>query len=89
MMSGTSLDSIDACLLNIYEDLTFDIIGNYSLAYPKTVKLKLFDLANNNGSVSDVCFMNFVVGNLFADCANNLLKKVHYKNENSYQYTAH
>ena len=75
MMSGTSIDSIDACLLRIFDNLTFEIIGSYSLEYPKDVRNKLFDLANNRGSVSDVCFMNFVVGNLFAQAAKGVLKK--------------
>ncbi len=76
IMSGTSVDAIDACLLKIYDkDLSFKIIDNYSLEYPEQVREKLLNLANNNGNVSDVCFMNFVIGELFAKCANLLLKK--------------
>ena len=40
MMSGTSLDSIDACLLKIYDNLTFEIMNNYSLEYPKEIRDK-------------------------------------------------
>ncbi len=75
LMSGTSLDSIDACLLKIYEDLSFKIIDSYTLNYPDIVRKKLLDLANNKGKVSDVCYMNFVTGELFAKCVNLLLKK--------------
>ncbi|MCD7740216.1 MAG: anhydro-N-acetylmuramic acid kinase [Candidatus Gastranaerophilales bacterium] len=82
MMSGTSVDAIDACLLRIYEDLSFKIIDNYSLSYPDEVRKKLIDLANNNGNVSDVCFMNFVTGELFAKCACLLLKKSGMKSKN-------
>ena len=73
------MDSIDACLLNIYEDLSFKIIDSYSLDYPKSVKNILLSLANNEGSVSDVCFMNFAVGELFAKCANALIAKTKIK----------
>ena len=75
MMSGTSLDSIDACLLKIFDDLSFEIIESYSLEYPTETRKKLLQIANNNGNIQDVCFLNFVVGELFAKAANNLLKK--------------
>lgn len=75
MMSGTSLDSIDACLLKIFDDLSFEIIDDFSLDYPVNIRKKLFELANGLGSVKDVCFMNFVVGELFAKTANLLIEK--------------
>ncbi len=81
MMSGTSLDSIDACLLRIYDNLKFEVLDSYSLNYPEEVRNKLLQLANNNADVKDVCFMNFAVGNLFAECANKLLKKSGHKSE--------
>ena len=75
MMSGTSLDGIDACLVKIGSDFSVEIIDSYSLDYPTEIKEKLLSLANNNGDVKDVCFLNFVVGELFAQCANFLLNK--------------
>lgn len=75
MMSGTSLDSIDACLIKIYDNLKFEVIDSYSLDYPSEIRNKLLMLANNKGDVKDVCFMNFIVGDLFAQCANKLLQK--------------
>ena len=36
LMSGTSVDSIDACLFKLNtQDLSFEIIDYYSLEYPK------------------------------------------------------
>ena len=81
MMSGTSLDGIDACLLRIYDNLKFEIIDSYSLDYPTEIKAKLLNIANNSATVSDVCFMNFVLGNLFAEAANKLIVKSNYKKE--------
>lgn len=75
LMSGTSVDSIDSCLLKIFDDLSFEIIDSYSLDYPVEIKKKILALANNIGSIKDVCFMNFVIGELFAKTVNNLLKK--------------
>lgn len=74
-MSGTSVDSIDACLLKIFDDLSFEIIDSYSLDYPVEIKKKILSLANDIGSIKDVCFINFVIGELFAKTVNNLLKK--------------
>ena len=75
MMSGTSLDGIDACLVNIFADLSFEIINSHSLEYPQEVREKLLQAANNQADTQDICFLNFVVGELFAQCANELLKK--------------
>lgn len=75
MMSGTSLDAIDACLLNIDEDFNFNVLCSHSLEYPNSVKRKLLKLANNKADVKDVCNMDFVVGHLFARCANELIEK--------------
>ena len=81
MMSGTSIDGIDACLVKIFDNLSFEVIDNHSLDYPQEIKEKLFALANNNGNVKDVCFMNFVVGEQFAKCANELIKKANIEKE--------
>ncbi len=75
MMSGTSLDGIDACLVRIDDEFNFEVINSHTLEYPAQVREKLLNLANNNGTVSDVCNMDFVVGRLFAQCANELVEK--------------
>ena len=80
-MSGTSIDSIDACLIRIYNDLSYKILDSYSLDYPESVREKLLNLANNKGDIKDVCFMNFVTGELFAKTANELIKKSGIKKE--------
>ena len=72
IMSGTSVDEIDACLATIRPDLTFQIIDTVSMDFPPEIKEKVLQLANNRGFVRDVCEMNFILGKLFADCANKL-----------------
>ncbi len=76
MMSGTSLDGIDACLLKIFDDLTFEIIDSTSFEYPVEVKNRILLAANNKADTQEICLLNFFVGECFAKCANNLLKKV-------------
>ena len=75
LMSGTSLDGIDAALVRIDDDFNFEFVTGHSLDYPDEVRLKLFEIANNKASTSDICFMDFVVGRLFAQCANELMQK--------------
>jgi len=81
MMSGTSLDGVDAALVSVSKDLKVEIIGDFSLEYPFGIRAKLFELANNQGDVKDVCYLNFVVGEIFAKCANLLLEKYKFKKE--------
>lgn len=80
LMSGTSIDSIDSCCVKIFDDLSFEVIDSYSLDYPIEIKKKLLNLANNQGDIKDVCFMNFVVGELFGQTVNLLIKKMGIKN---------
>ncbi len=75
LMSGTSMDGIDAALVNIDDNFNFEFITGHSLDYPKEVRAKLLEIANNKGNTSDICFMGFVVGKLFAQCANELIAK--------------
>ncbi|MCD7878341.1 MAG: anhydro-N-acetylmuramic acid kinase [Candidatus Gastranaerophilales bacterium] len=81
MMSGTSIDSIDACLVRIFDDLSFRILDSISLEYPAEIKEKLYNLANNAGSVKDVCYMNFITGELFSIAANKLIEHSGLKKE--------
>jgi anhydro-N-acetylmuramic acid kinase len=78
MMSGTSLDGIDACLVdvnNYNNNFDFKISAKYSLDYPESIKNKIFDIANNHATTSDICNMHFVIGKLYAQCVLELLEK--------------
>lgn len=74
-MSGTSLDGIDACIVKIENDFKFKFILGHSLEYPEEVRQQLLEAANNNGTTKEVCNLDFVVGKLFAQCANELVEK--------------
>ena len=75
MMSGTSMDGIDACLVKIYDDFKFELVTNHTVLYPEEIRYKLLQIANNKGDTEDICSMDFVVAKLFARCANELIKK--------------
>ncbi len=74
LMSGTSCDSIDAGLCEVYPDLSCKLIDGTNYKYPESVRNKLFEFFNGKGDLKDLCQMNFVVGKCFADAANVLIK---------------
>ena len=76
LMSGTSIDDIDAVCVKIFEDLSFEIISSYSVEYPKEIREKIFEAVENRASTSDICFLNFVLGELYANVVIEFLKKI-------------
>lgn len=69
------MDGTDACLVRLSDDYTFEILNSYSIEYKTDLRDKLLSVAVGNGTVEDVCFLNFIVGEHFAKCANELIKK--------------
>ncbi len=81
MMSGTSIDCVDAVLVRIFADMQYEILASNSLDYPNKIKEKIYRAANNNANTSDICILNFLVGEIFAQCALSLIKKSGVKKE--------
>ncbi len=75
LMSGTSCDSIDAGLCEVYPDMSVKLISGINYKYPEHVQAKIFQLFSGNASIEDVCQMNFVVGKCFADACNILISE--------------
>lgn len=75
LMSGTSCDSIDAGYCEVYPDKTVKLIHGINYSYPEHVKSKIFQLFRSEGSIKDICQMNFVIGKCFADAANVLISE--------------
>lgn len=79
LMSGTSVDSIDAVLVKIKgsgESVKFKQIGFHSHRYPRG--LKEFILNNSKpgrGSVDDISTLNILIAHLFSDAVLALIKK--------------
>lgn len=68
------MDGIDACVVKIEPDFSFEILGSHSFDYPVQVAESLMEAANGRALTFDICNLNFVVGKLFAQCANELIK---------------
>lgn len=75
MMSGTSADSIDVGFCLVRPDLTCELIEGINVDYSKEIRQKIFNLFTPQASIKDVCQMNFVLGECFANAAGELIKK--------------
>ncbi|NOZ22971.1 MAG: anhydro-N-acetylmuramic acid kinase [Planctomycetes bacterium] len=77
LMSGTSCDGIDACIVDI-RGRRVDVLAFETFPYPHAASKRIFDLFERETSSSrSVCHMNFVLGDLFADALIDLARKRH------------
>lgn len=75
LMSGTSCDSIDAGLCEVYPDMSVKLIKGINYKYPPHIKEKIFQIFRGEASVSDICKMNFAIGDCFAKASNILAEE--------------
>ncbi len=79
LMSGTSCDGIDACLLKITGNglsTEIDIIEFETYPYKKEIRELIFDASKEQtGTVDKICQLNFTLGKLFADAAGQIAGK--------------
>jgi len=73
LMSGTSVDGIDAAIVRIKGSGTrirMEILSSITVDYPEPVKSEIFNLFSiETTSVDKISAMNFLLGELFADAA--------------------
>ena len=75
LMSGTSCDSIDAGLCDVYPDLSCKLISGINYNYPEHIKSKIFQIFSGNAGIKDICQMNFAIGQCFSNAANLLISE--------------
>lgn len=75
LMSGTSCDSIDAGLCEVYPDKTVKLIKGINYTYPEHIRAKIFQLFRGEATIKDICQMNFAIGECFANAANVLISE--------------
>jgi len=77
LMSGTSADGITAAFAEISgtgDSAEVNLIGSKTYPYAVDVREKIFSLFKpGQGTVQDVCEMNFILGEAFAEATNNLV----------------
>ena len=79
LMSGTSLDGVDAALVeinNFAENTEVKLIDFLYLEYPEEIKEKIKSCCSKEESnVELICSLNFELGYIFADAVKGLCKK--------------
>lgn len=74
-MSGTSCDSIDAGLCEVFPDKSVELIKGINYKYPEHIRAKIFQLFRGEASIKDICMMNFAIGECFANAAKVLIEE--------------
>jgi anhydro-N-acetylmuramic acid kinase len=79
LMSGTSFDGIDACLVKITGNglsTEIEIIEFETYPYKEEIRELIFDASKEQtGRVDKICQLNFTLGKLFADAAGQIAGK--------------
>jgi len=80
LMSGTSYDGIDACLVKITGNglsTEIDIIGYETYPYKNEIRALISEASRKEtGTVDKICRLNFILGKLFADAVRQIAGKL-------------
>jgi anhydro-N-acetylmuramic acid kinase len=76
LMSGTSADGVDAALVTINRrkaGLRVEMDTFYSLSYPRSLQQRIL-AASVSGTVTDICHLNALLGEWFANAALGVMR---------------
>ena len=74
MMSGTSCDSIDVGLCLVKPDFSCTLIEGINYEYPKEIRERIFKVFYDDSNTEEICKLNFIIGECFANAANEMIK---------------
>lgn len=81
LMSGTSLDGVDACLTEI-KDEQFKIVDFLFVPYTQNLKDKLLHIVQNKDvNIQTICSLNVELSYVYLDACLKLIDKAHIKKE--------
>lgn len=75
LMSGTSCDSIDVGLCEVFPDFSCKLIDGLNYSYPPEIKSRIFNILLKGADLAEICKMNFIIGHCFSQAANEIIKK--------------
>ncbi|SDK03195.1 anhydro-N-acetylmuramic acid kinase [Sediminibacillus albus] len=93
LMSGTSLDGIDAVLVEIsgkYTETKVNVIDSLSFSFPKELREELKELCSPlTASLENICSMNMYLGKEMGKIVNDLLVKANKQKEDVLYISSH
>lgn len=82
MMSGTSVDEIDAALVEISQSACVKLLAFENKPFPPAVREKIFSLFRpETATVDRVGYMNFLLGELYAEAGLSVIAKAGFRPE--------
>ena len=82
LMSGTSFDGVDCVLCEVNPDLSFKVLKSDIFNYPLVIKKEIFKMIKGDGTVAELCTLNTVLGDFYADCVLELCKNADFDIKN-------
>src|SRR4051794_23824086 len=75
LMSGTSVDAIDAALVRVEAGYRAEVVGHLEHAWPRELRKRLLAvMAPARATTQEICELNFLVAREFAAAVEGLLK---------------
>jgi anhydro-N-acetylmuramic acid kinase len=75
LMSGTSADGVDTAIID-YSKNAVKVLAFETFPYPAALRESVFNLFNpETARIEDICHLNFVIGEVFAEAVIKLCKK--------------
>ncbi|MDI6794851.1 MAG: anhydro-N-acetylmuramic acid kinase [bacterium] len=74
LMSGTSADGVDACLVEVTETDKVKLLAFETYPYPIPIKNQILE-TSDHGRVDQICRLNFLLGRLFGEAALGVIAK--------------
>lgn len=83
LMSGTSADGVDAALVSIVRRkaaIQVEMLAFHSLPYPRSLQQRILS-ASVSGTVAEICHLNALLGEWFADAALGVIRSAELTSE--------
>lgn len=79
LMSGTSLDGVDASLVLITDDRKYQLVDYILYPYTEEIKNKILDASSiETSNVQKICSLNFEISHIHVDAIKKLMEKANF-----------